>query len=209
MTGIEEFPVRTLDPSEVRDVVAVLCDSFRDYPVMRYVVGDHADYDARLDRLVTLFTLTRVLRRQPVLGVGPQGALVGVALLSYPGASTDAPPDLEEARERTWAALGADARARYATFVEVSAPFHVEEGHHYLGMIGVRSDRQGQGVGRRLLDAVHGLSAADPASIGVALSTEVEANVGLYRHFGYEVIGSAPVETAFTTWSMLRRDPSG
>jgi hypothetical protein len=50
------------------------------------------------------------------------------------------------------------------------------------------------------------MSRARPDSTGVSLSTEREGNVGLYEHCGYEVLGSARVGDAFTTWSMFRRD---
>ena len=73
-------------------------------------------------------------------------------------------------------------------------------------MIGVRDGARGRGVGRQLLEAVHRLSAEDPESEGVSLSTEVAENVDLYRRFGYRVIGEARVDGAFTSWGMLRLD---
>ncbi len=73
-------------------------------------------------------------------------------------------------------------------------------------MIGVRRRAQGQGLAGRLLDRVHTLSAADDRSRGVTLTTEVASNVGLYERFGYHVVGTADVASAFTTWAMYRPD---
>jgi ribosomal protein S18 acetylase RimI-like enzyme len=72
-------------------------------------------------------------------------------------------------------------------------------------MLGVRRNAAGKGIGRLLLDAVQRLSADDPGSQGVSLSTEDARNVSLYRHFGYAVVGEADVETMHT-WVFYRPD---
>ena len=197
--------VRRLEPGEVEDVVGVLCEAFHAYPVMRFVLGDEGEYESRLHRLVTFFAKSRVVRRQLLLGCGPLGGLSAVALVSGPKRQPD-PSELADLREETWAELGSGARARYEAFGATAARFAVEPDHLYLGMIGVRPSAQGQGLGRVLLEAVHALSASDVESSGVALSTEVGSNVSLYRHFGYEVVGSGRVAATLTTWVMFRSD---
>lgn len=198
--------VQSLSAGDRDDVVSVLSDAFRDYPVMRFVLGSQRDYAARLERLMTFFVMARVLRRETVLGVRTPSGLQAAALISYPGGGPS-PPELDRLREETWASLGDAARSRYEAFGAVTARFTVESDHIHLNVIGVRSSAQGQGVGRAVLAAVHDLSASRPSSTGVTLTTELESNVALYERFGYEVIGSAPVASAFTTWAMFRRDP--
>lgn len=194
--------VERLGPADALEVVDVFCDAFADYPVMRYVL----DGDPGLEELVTLFVMARAYRREPLLGVRGDEGLQAAAILSDPRDPSN-PPELEALRERTWASLGPAARARYETFGAAAGPFVPEVPHLHLNMIGVRRASQGRGLAGRLLDAVHTRSELDPTSEGVSLSTEVEENVALYERFGYEVVGSAPVETAFTTWAMYR--PNG
>jgi len=197
--------VEVLGPEDVADVVSVLSESFFDYPVMRFVLGVEADYSSRIERLVTFFVMARVLRDEILLGVRDPTGLSACALVSFPGGKPS-PARLAALREHTWAHLGPEARSRYESFGAAAAPFTVDAGHIHLNMIGARRSAQGQGLGRLLLEAVHEISAADGASTGVTLSTELESNIPLYEHFGYEVIGSASVGSALTTWAMFRRD---
>ena len=69
-----------------------------------------------------------------------------------------------------------------------------------------RSVFQGQGLGRALLDRVHALSRERDDSRGVTLTTEVESNVELYRHVGYEVVGRGTIAPGLGTWGMYRAD---
>jgi len=200
--------VERLRPPDLPRIVSALSQSFFDYPVMRYVLGSTGDYAARLRALVTFFVQARIFRDEALLGVwGRPGELAGAALVSRPG--SEASDELDRVRERVWERLGSEARARYDTFGRVAGSFVVEPDHLHLNMVGVRPEAQGRGIGRALLDAVHDLSASHPESAGVALSTEVESKLPLYEHFGYEVLGSARVDDAFTTWALYRPDGDG
>ncbi len=197
--------VERLGASDADGVTEVLTESFRDYPVMRHVISAHPDYDARLQALVRFFVAVREHRDEILLGIRDGRALVAAALVSYPHRGPS-PAAVEPIRDATWARLGADARARYERFGAATAPLIADDPHLHLNMIGVRRAAQGTGLGGRLLDAVHALSAADETSSGVSLTTEHEPNVALYRRHGYELVGTATVDDAFTTWSMFRSD---
>jgi GNAT superfamily N-acetyltransferase len=73
-------------------------------------------------------------------------------------------------------------------------------------MIGVRGRAQGEGLGRLLIEHVHSLSHEDSESEGVTLTTEDSANVSLYEHLGYEVVGKVVVAPELTTWGFFRPD---
>ncbi|MFP4107303.1 MAG: GNAT family N-acetyltransferase [Phycisphaerae bacterium] len=75
--------------------------------------------------------------------------------------------------------------------------------HHYLTTIGVHAAEHGQGIGKALLPRVHQFAAEVGESSGVALNTEVESNIGLYRHFGYEGTGEAELGPVHL-WFMFR-----
>ena len=201
--------VRELLSEDVPEVVDVLCESFFDYPVMRFVVGVEAtDYESQLRRLIHFFVMSRVLRNESLLGLPGPAGLRAAALVSRPGVGVS-PPELVPVRERVWAELGSAAQARYEAFGAACAPFEVDVPHIHLNMIGVRNEARGEGLGGRLIEHVHSMSDDDPASSGVTLTTENPENVSLYEHFGYTVVGTTSVSPDLMTWGLFRADREG
>jgi GNAT superfamily N-acetyltransferase len=160
-------------------------------------------YSRDLRTLISLFVMSRVLRRDLLLGIGQPVSLDAAAIVSRPG-GPPSPPALTEFRERVWHELGPEAQALYEAFGSAWAPFQVDEPHLHVNMIGVRRVAQGRGLARALLEHVHALSEEDPESRGVSLSTEDPANVSLYEYFGYRVIGHATLLGDVQAWGFYR-----
>lgn len=198
--------VRRLAATSVPEVVDVLRESFFNYPVMRFVLGPAApDYAEQVRTLVHFFVMARVFRDEVMLGAKVGERLIATALVSRPGGS-DAPQEFYDLRREVWGSLGRAAEERYTAFGDACAPFQVEVPHLHLNMIGVRGEAQGTGLARHLLEAVHQLSQADSQSAGVTLTTENPDNVGLYKYFGYELVGEAEVGPGLRTWGFYRPD---
>ena len=185
--------VLSLGEEHVPEVTRVLCEAFHDYPVMRHVLGEHHDdYEQRLSTLVHFFAMARVLRNEELLGTMAGADLAATALVSYPG------------RRESPDELGSETKSRYEAFATACAPFEVPNPHIHLNMIGVSRAAQRSGLGRVLMDHVHGMSLRDPLSEGVTLTTEDPSNVPLYEHFGYRVVGHAHVPPGLETWAFFR-----
>jgi GNAT superfamily N-acetyltransferase len=196
----------TWSPSRSGEVVAALADAFRAYPVMRYIIGEAGDdYDRRLHLLIGLFVAGRVLRGNPILAIEDGGRAVAVATITPPGEQQEL-PELLARRDALWQELGAAARARSEALIAVWERLVVPGPQYHLNMLGVRRSHAGQGLARRLLDAVHEMSRRDPASAGVSLSTEDPTNVPLYQHCGYEVTSHERVSDNLETWIFFRAD---
>lgn len=176
---------------------------------MRYVLGPVGTaYDAHLQTLVSFFVMARVFREEPVLAVTDRDRVVAVAIVTLPR-NTPAPEELHQLRESVWHELGAAARARYEAFGEACKPFHIEQPHHHLNMIGVRRSHAGLGFARPLLHAVHDQSREDSASCGVSLTTEDPRNISLYERFGYQSTGHVTVSEKLQSWGFFRPDETG
>ncbi|HUR94331.1 MAG TPA: GNAT family N-acetyltransferase [Gemmatimonadales bacterium] len=188
----------------VDEVGRVVREAFADYPVMRYVLGEGGDYAARLHTLIGFFHGARVLRDDAILGVYIEKELRGTALCSLPDRVP--PPELDRLRERTWTELGPEARARYDSCVRAWEPVGVPESNVHVNMLAVPPRYQGRGLGRVLLERVHAISRERADSCGVTLTTETEANVSLYRHLGYEIVGRRTIAPGLETWGLFRAD---
>jgi ribosomal protein S18 acetylase RimI-like enzyme len=201
--------VLRLDVGQADNAVAVLCDAFHEYPVMRFVLGDSSqNYDRRLATLISLFVAARMLREEPLLGVRNQtGALTAVAVMTLPG-ERPSPEALSRKRAAVWQELGSAARERYDRFSSSGAEYALTTPHHHLNMIGVRRADAGRGFGRALLEAVHHLSAQNPGSSGVTLTTEDSRNLPLYEKFGYRLLGHSRVSQGLESWSLYRPSQS-
>ena len=200
--------VRDIIPIErdrSHEAAAVLAEAFHGYPAMRFFLADAGSrYDRHLSLLMGFFIEARYLRGDVVLGTELDGELAAAACVVLPGTVT--PEALEQHRERLWAELGRDARERYEAYGRATASFAwPSEPHHDLSLIGVRRRWAGRGLARPLMESVHELSAADPASAGVGLTTETPRNLGFYEHFGYRRIGHARLD-GLEIWGFFRED---
>ena len=193
-----------LSPDHLDDVIDVFADAFRDYPVMRFVVGQDGDIAARVRRLITLFVTRRVRRGGPMRGVFDGPRLVGAAILTLP-VEPEPPADIAAIADEAWRDLGESARARYQAYADAASTFFSDLGpHHHLNMIGIRRSHAGQGLARPLLEHVAQMAAGDPLSTGVSLTTELARNVTLYEHFGYRVVVHREVAPGLESWGLFR-----
>jgi len=194
-----------LSRDDAEETIGTLSAAFADYPVMRYTLADAGDaYEAGVRALIGFFCNKRLVRGWPVLGVRVGGKVVAAALISEP---SDEPPPaaLAALRAELVERIGGDAMGRLERYEHDSSLDAPVEPHHFLGVIGVHPDNQGQGLARVLLDELADMSLRHPASTGVCLSTEVAGNVPFYEHMGYRVIGHRTVDT-LETWCMFREN---
>ena len=82
----------------------------------------------------------------------------------------------------------------------------------HVHMMAVREDRQGLGLGSRVLGAALTECGSTDPSLPVVLTTHLEKNVVFYRRAGFEVTSERilhpPSSSPYTVWSM-RRAPRG
>ena len=190
---------------DVPRVVDALGDAFREYPVMRFVIGECEDYADRLGTLVRFFVTARALRNEPLLGIVQKDIVVAAATVSF-SVNAESPRALGSIRESTWRELGADARSRYEACGDVWHHIGVAEPNVHMNMIGVRESSRGNGYAGLLLDHVHEMSRVSPDSGGVSLTTEDSFNVPFYLRAGYEIVGQARIAPGLETWGFFRPD---
>ena len=192
--------LRDLDRTKKIAALDVLCAAFYNYPVPRYVIDATAcDYHGKLRELIDFFVEGRLTRSVPLIGLYDSNDLLGVAVVSPPQ-EAPVPRELELCQDRVERQLGPEAMARFERYekaCEATDPGHVA---HYLGMIAVRPDTQGRGLGRQLIDAVKARVRSDSISTGVTLNTELASHLPFYEKMGF-IKGSEADLGSLHTWS--------
>src|SRR5262249_53699489 len=103
-----------------------------------------------------------------------------------------------------WDPIMARARAAFRPGYAVLQQA-VPEPHWYLDTIAVEPTRHGQGIGSRLLQALHARTDAD--GLPVTVFTFQPKNLPFYRRHGYEVVCGEEAPVGLPPWWGLRRNP--
>lgn len=202
----EQVSLQRLGPAHGDEVVAVLADAFRDYPVMRFVAGPQEPYGERLRRLIGIFVAGRVHRRHPMLGLRDEAGELLAAITMTPRGEHPASESLKAFTGESWQWLGAETKQRYDCMVQAWERMPDPGTRWHVNMLGVRQDCRGRGYAVRLLDAAPALAAEDPDCRGLDLTTEDPANLRFYRARGFEVIAEAKVAGGGPDSWMLVKD---
>lgn len=83
----------------------------------------------------------------------------------------------------------------------------VPKRHWYLNVLGVEPERQGQGVGGRLIAPI--LEQADRDRLPCYLETGKEINVTFYQKHGFEVVKEGDLPLGGPRWWTMLREPIG
>jgi ribosomal protein S18 acetylase RimI-like enzyme len=73
----------------------------------------------------------------------------------------------------------------------------------YLTILSVKKERQGKGIGGKLLRSV--IDGCDQEGLPIYLETEILENVQMYEHFGFEIVKKITLpEINCPVWEMMR-----
>jgi GNAT superfamily N-acetyltransferase len=190
--------VRLATPADADAVADTLAAAFLDYAWSRWAVPE----DDRIGRLRGLHALSSGL-----LGIA-MGTVwvtddVSAAALWFPPERRVVPPGIHERLAAEEPVLLGDRLDAVDALDALTRAARPSEPHWYLGSVGTRPDRQGQGLGSLVLAPV--LRTCDQERRLAALETSSEANLRFYRRLGFEVTTEhqAP-DGALTVWVMVR-----
>ncbi|MEW2387628.1 GNAT family N-acetyltransferase [Streptomyces venezuelae] len=172
--------------------------AFDDDPMMRWFFPDEAAREMGLGRY-----FATLLTRQYVRHGLCEHTSAAASFWVPPGAQDKALPDAETLAELS-EILG-DRASLYRESVAAAAEHGPEEPHWYLAVLGADPAVQGQGHGSALLRS--GLARADEAGLPVYLESSKPANLPVYEHFGFTVLGEARLPDGGPTLWPMRRAP--
>ncbi|WP_121010930.1 GNAT family N-acetyltransferase [Saccharothrix australiensis] len=193
--------VRRATSADIEPAADTLAAAFTGYPFIRHVVAAD-DHERRLRALQRLFLVEIGLAHGAVWVTDDRGA---VAVWTTP--DTDAAAAFGPIADRA-AELAGDRAGTSARVEQALGPHRPTGPTWFLGAVGVRPDRQGQGLGSAVIRP--GLDAADEAGVTAYLETVGERNVRLYRKLGFEVTARVELpDGGPSAWCMSRPPHAG
>jgi GNAT superfamily N-acetyltransferase len=203
MPSMEVVP---LAEAQLEDAGRALALAFQDDPLQSYVLPDPEQRVLRSPaHFAALLRFGHLFGEVYTTTATPEGA----AIWQPPGVEVTPERAVSAGLDRLPAHIGADAMERLGRvldYLEASHRRDVPPEHWYLMIVGVVPARQGQGVGRALLQPV--LNRADSASLPCYLDTAQPRNLPFYQKLGFRVVAeSVEPEGGLRLWT-FRRDPS-
>ena len=178
-------------------LAAVLARSFFDDPVTEWLMPEER---SRMAQLVHFYRAELAsLQRRGIVVTTEEGA--GAALWAPPGQWRTPTADVARQSHRMLLAFRSRLR-RAAELLEAIEAVHPRDDHWFLAILGTDPDRQGQGVGRLLIEEC--TNRCDVEGIGAYLESSKAANVAYYERFGFRVTGEVSVPGGPTLWTMWR-----
>jgi GNAT superfamily N-acetyltransferase len=192
-----------LERRHLRPVGEVLSRAFDDDPLPRFVSPSAARRPAVIRSFLVPIARDAIAFGHASAAVA-DGAVHGIAAWLPPGAY---PPGMARQLRQL------PGLVRIAALVPRRMPFvldalaqlqqrHCEGEHWYLALLAVDPSRQGQGVGRTLLEP--GLARADAGGLPCFLETTKRDNVAWYGNVGFDVVDELHVRDGPPIWTMAR-----
>lgn len=194
--------VRAAGRDEAARIGEVLADAFAEDPVFSWLIPPEGhDRDRRMRTFFTSMSRSYLRRGKPCYLAGDGSA---AALWSAPGSWTL--PVSEILREAVPSGTAFRSRLLRALRTQLQVErLHAGQSrpHWYLGYLGTRHDRQGEGLGTRMLREV--LDRADAEGVPAYLESSNERNLTLYERNGFRAVGELQaLGHGPTIWRMWR-----
>lgn len=174
------------------EAVSTLTAAFETDPPVRWMYPDKTDYLADFPVFARAFGGIAITENTLVTAQG------GAALWIAPGSEPDEAALVAAVERSIPEARQADVFAVFEAMGEV----HPHEPHWYLPLIGVRPDRQGNGLGSAMLRPV--LARCDADGVPAYLEATTERSRDLYARHGFKQTAKIEVADCPPLYPMVR-----
>lgn len=198
----QEPTIRQAGADDAAAVIGVMQASFHDDPVARFLQRR----ESQRHRGIAAFTKTLLRlpggRREVYIADGRAAAAIWSPPDEWELSTREGLPFLFSLLLRTPRRLPVALR-----FFAKADGLHPDEPHWYLDLVGTRPERQGEGIGARLLRPV--LDRCDEQGLPVWTYSSNRQNLAFYHRLGFEVLDElVVVDGAPPVFPILRRPRS-
>jgi GNAT superfamily N-acetyltransferase len=203
-TVLETPIIRAIEQPDVQTAARALAAAFRNYPFFAYCLGDADNYDRVAPRMFASFVRWTMLYGK----AWTTSDLDAVALRRPPGTrSIGTWNALRSGLAFTFLWMDSATRRRFGRAAPIVEETHKtimgDQPHWHCWMMGVLPDRQGTGVGRRLMR--YTFEQSDRARLPCYLETFSESSARVHESQMYSIRKKIAIpETPLTLYAMVR-----
>ena len=182
---IEKAGLYIVEKKDFERLAEVAADAYRDYPLHKWLMG--GEYDAKASRMIMEISLKTMAKDAVIYADSEE--MNGFAIwLPFGFTGSKALPFLMNGGFRLIFHSGIGIIGRLLTYETYAMSLKKEITNNYdwyLYNLSIKKDAQGKGIAGKLMRPM--LQVCDSEHMVAYLETNKEANVGFYRHYGFDL----------------------
>ena len=203
---IENAGLYIVQKKDIDRLAEVAADAYRDYPLHNWLTG--GKYDAKASKLIMQISL-KTMTEDAVIYADSEEINGFAAWLPFGFTGSKAVPFLVSGGLKLifHSGLGIIGRLlAYETYAMNLKKEFTDNYDWYLYNLSIRKDAQGKGIASKLMRPM--LKFCDDERMVAYLETNKEANVGLYRHYGFDLMKEERIPKSPVIHYAMVRHPS-
>ena len=201
--AIEKAGLYIVQPKDIDRLAKVAADAYRDYPLHNWFTK--GKYDAKASELIMLISL-KTMTEDAVIYADSEEINGFAVWLPFGFSGSKTMPFLMNGGLKLifHSGLGIIGRLlTYETYAMNLKKQFTDNYDWYLYNLSIKKDAQGKGIASKLMRPM--LQFCDDERMVAYLETNKEINVGLYKHYGFELMKEELIpNTPVTHYSMVR-----
>ena len=202
--AIERAGLYLVQKKDLHRLAEVATDAYRDYPLHNWLTK--GKYDAVASHLLMEVTL-KTMTKDAVIYADSEEFNGFAAWLPFGFTGNKTVPFLMNGGMRLFLHAGFDMIGRLQTYENYAMNLKRQYTDHYdwyLFNLSVKKDAQGKGIASKLMRPM--LQFCDDERMVAYLETNKDTNVGLYRHYGFDLMKEEVIpKTPVTHYAMVRQ----
>ena len=202
--AIEKAGLYIVQKKDLDRLADIAADAYRDYPLHNWLTG--GKYDAVASKLLMQITL-KTMTEDAVIYADSDEMNGFAAWLPFGFKGNKALPFLLNGGLKLILHSGLGIIGRLQAYENYAMNLKKEFTDHYdwyLFNLSIKKDAQGKGIASKLMRPM--LQFCDDERMVAYLETNKEANVGLYRHYGFDLMKEELIpKTSVAHYAMVRR----
>lgn len=205
--AIEKAGLYIVEKKDLDRLAQVAADAYQDYPLHNWFTG--GKYDEKASKLLMQISL-KTMSSDGVIYADSEEMNGFAAWLPFGFTGNKTLPFLKNGGLRLFLHTGFGMVGRLLTYENYAMNLKKEFTDHYdwyLFNLSIKKDAQGKGIASKLMRPM--LQFCDDERMVAYLETNKEENVGLYRHYGFDLMKQEQIPKSTVTHYAMVRKPNG